>query len=149
MAILTTILTKDVHEGFEVTGSLKTVTEARVYAFSGGFPKGDDWPKKTIHTNLEFAKNCGLPNRAASGAMFEGYLTELMIDSFGEDWLEMGKLSLKFIHIVSPGDTLISKAIVHSKEGEGSELRVTLDVWCENQHSEKVVVGTATGLIRR
>ena len=142
------MLTKDTPEGFEVTGSLKMVSEERVYAFSGGFPKGDDWPKKTIHTNLEFAKNCGLPDRAASGAMFEGYLTELMIDSFGEEWLKMGRMSLKFINIVSPGDTLIPKATVQSREDESSGLRFTLDVWCENQHGEKVVVGTATGLVK-
>jgi acyl dehydratase len=143
------ILTGNTPEGFEITGNLKTVSEERVYAFSGGFPKGEDWPKKNIHTDLEFAKDCGLPDRAASGAMFEGYLIELMIDSLGEDWLRTGKLSLKFIHIVPPGDKLTPKAVVRSRTDDGSGIRFTLDVWCENQNDEKVVVGEASGIIKR
>ncbi|MFC1964501.1 MaoC family dehydratase [Chloroflexota bacterium] len=143
------ILTKYIHEGFEIIGNLKSVTQARINAFSGGFPKGEDWPRKTIHTDLEFAKSCGLPGHTASGAMFEGYLIELMIDSFGEEWLKMGKLNLKFIRIVSPGNTLIPKVVVRSQQEEDSGLRLILDVWCENQHGEKVVVGEASGIIKR
>lgn len=142
------IMPKDTQEGCEVSGNLKTVTEKRVYAFSGGFPKGTDWPKKNIHTDLEFASSCGLPTRAASGAMFQGYLTELMVDLFGESWLTEGKMSLTFIAIVDPGDTLLPKAIVQSKQVEGPAVRFVMEVWCENQHGNKVVVGTATGLVK-
>ena len=141
-------VTKDVPEGHEFPGKLKTVTEERIYAFSGGFPKGPDWPKKNIHTDLEFAKSCGLPTRAASGAMFEGYLTELMIDLFGEEWLRQGRMSLTFIAIVDAGDRLVPKAVVRSRQAEDCGVRFVMDVWCENQQGNKVVVGTATGLIQ-
>ena len=141
-------ITKETQIDSEFQGSLKTVTEERVYAFSGGFPKGKDWPKKTIHTDLEFARSCGLPSQAASGAMFEGYLTELMIDLFGYDWLTYGKMSLKFIAIVDVNDTILPKAIVQSKQAQNSDVIFTMDVWCENQHGNKVVVGTATGTVR-
>ena len=142
-------ITKDTREREEFSGNLKTVTDERVYAFSGGFPRGPEWPIKTIHTDLEFAKSCGLPARAASGAMFEGYLTELMIDLFGEGWLKHGnKMSLKFIAIVDPGDTLLPKAIVRSRQVEDSGVRFVVEVWCENQHGNKVVIGTATGLVQ-
>lgn len=143
-----TIITKETQEGYEVSGNLKTVTEERVYAFSGGFSQDPGYPKKNIHTDLEVAKSCGLPSRAASGAMFEGYLTELMIYLFGENWLTGGKMSLTFIAIVDPGDRLLPKAIVRSRHVEGSGVRCVMDVWCENQHGNKVVVGTATGLLR-
>jgi len=143
-----TIITKETPVGFEVTGNLKTVSQERVFAFSGGSPKGNDWPKKNIHTDLGFAMSCGLPTRAASGAMFEGYLTELMIDLFGEDWLMGGKMNLTFIAIVDAGDTLLPKAAVQSKQEEDSRVRFTLDVWCENQHSKKVVVGNALATVR-
>ena len=138
---------KETQKGSEFQGNLKTVTEERVYAFSGGFPKGKDWPKKNIHTDLEFARSCGLPTRAASGAMFEGYLTELMIDLFGENWLTYGKMSLKFINIVDVNDRLLPKAIVQSKQIQNSNIIFTMEVWCENQHGNRVVVGTATGII--
>ena len=141
------IITKNIPEGHEFSGKLKTVTEERVYAFSGGFPKGKDWPKKTIHTDLDFAKSCGLPTRAASGAMFEGYLTELMIELFGENWLTYGKMSLKFIAIVDVNDTVLPKATVQSKQVQGSDVIFTMEVWCENQHGNKVMVGAATGVV--
>src|SRR4030042_1554682 len=139
------IITKDTQEGSEFSGRVKTVTEERVYAFSGGFPRDTDWPKKNIHTDLEFAKSCGLPTRAASGAMFEGYLTELMIDLLGDGWLTYGKMSLKFIAIVDVNDTILPRAIVQSRQSEDSGVRFLMDVWCENQHGNKVAVGTATG----
>ena len=80
--------------------------------------------------------------------MFEGYLTELMIDLFGEDWLRQGRMSLTFIAIVDAGDRLVPKAVVRSSQIDGSAVRFMMDVWCENQHGSKVVVGTATGLIK-
>lgn len=124
------------------------VAEHEVYAFSTDFLKGKDWPKKNIHTDLEFAESCGLPSRAASGAMFEGYLTELMINLFGVDWLTYGKMSLKFIAIVDVNNTILPKATIQSKQVQNSDIVFTMDVWCENQHGSKVVVGTLTGTVR-
>jgi acyl dehydratase len=140
-------ITKDTQEGNEFSGKLKRVSEERVYAFSGGFPKGPGWPQKNIHTNLEFARRCGLQARNASGSMFESYLTELMIDIFGEDWLKQGKMQLVFIGMVSIGDTLLAKAIIQSKQTDDFGTRFVLDIWCENQQGNKVVVGNATGLM--
>lgn len=142
------VITKDTHEGYEISGSPKTVTEERVYLFSGGLRQELGWPRKNIHTDLEFAKSRGLPTRVASGAMFEGYLTELMIDLFGINWLRDGKMNLTFIAIVNTGDTLVPKAVVQSRRVESSGVRFIMEVWCENQLGKKVVVGTSTGLLR-
>lgn len=142
------IITKDTKAGSEFSGKLKSVTEERVFAFSGGFPKVPEWPRRTIHTNLEFARSCGLPKRTASGAMFEGYLTELMIDLFGEQWMSGGKMTLKFIAIVTPGDTLLPKAIIKAKCREQSGVKFDMEVWCEDQHGNKVVIGAASGFLK-
>jgi len=144
------IITKNTQEGQEFYGSLKTVTEEKVYAFSGGVPQDPGFPKKNVHTDLAFAISCGLPTRAASGAMFEGYFAELMIDLFGEEWLSSGEMSVAFIAIVDVGDELISKAIIQSKQpSEDSGLKFIMQVWCENQRGEKVVVGTAKGSLKK
>ena len=143
-----TIITKDTQEGYEVFGSLKAVTEEKVYAFSGGFPKGPGWPNKNIHTDLECARNSGLTTRIASATMSEGYIVELMIDLFGESWLTEGRMSLKFIAIIAVGDTVLPKAIIRSKQAENSGVRFVMEVWCENQHGNKVVIGTATSLVQ-
>lgn len=142
------IITRNTQEGGQFSGKPKEITEERVYAFSGGFPKGPGWPQKNIHTDVEFARRCGLPARNASGSMFEGYLTELMVDLFGENWLRGGKMQLVFIRMVVIGDTVLPKAIVQSRQEDHSGTRFVLEIWCENQHGDKVAVGTATGSVQ-
>ncbi len=138
---------QDTAVGCEVTGSSKKMTSYRTWLFSGGWPRFDGWPAKNVHTDLAAAQQSGLPTRAASGAMMQGYLYELMIDLFGEGWLERGQLSLKFIRIVDVGDTITARARVSGRLPEASATRFDLEVWCENQRGEHVVVGSGTGWV--
>jgi len=41
------IITGDTQEGHQFSGKPKEITEERVYAFSGGFPKGPGWRNGT------------------------------------------------------------------------------------------------------
>ena len=143
------ILSRITEEGYEVSGEVKTVTSYRTWLFSGGWPRFEGWPAKNVHTDLEFAKKVGLPARAASGAMMQGYLSELMTDMFGEEWLSTGRLlNLKFIRIVDTNDRVVSKGRITSKQEDEGCLRFDLDLWCENQRGEKVVVGNGVGWIK-
>jgi len=141
------VIAPSTSKGTEFAGRAKTVSHERICAFSGGFPKGPDWPKKNIHTDLAFARNCGLSAQAASGAMFEGYLAELMIDLFGLQWLTNGKINLVFVKTVTPGEILTAKALVAEKKPIAAGVEFVLDVWCENGLGDKVVLGTATGYV--
>jgi len=76
-----------------------------------------------------------------------GYLIELLIDLFGENWLSHGKMDLKFIAVVDVGDRLVPKAVIISKESEGPRTKFSLEIWCEDQRGNKVTIGTAMGLI--
>ena len=140
-------ITRDTAVGYEVAGSSKKMTSYRTWLFSGGWPRFDGWPAKNVHTDLAFAQQSGLPTRAASGAMMQGYLCELMVDLFGAGWLEQGQLSLKFIRIVDVGDTITARARVSARRPEAGATRFDLQVWCENQRGEHVVVGTGTGWV--
>lgn len=131
--------------GHTVTGRTKKVTSYRTWLFSGGWPRFDGWPAKNVHTDLDAAQQSGLPTRAASGAMCLGYLTEFLVDLFGEAWLSHGELTSKFIGIVDAGDDIVSKATVTNVEKTKSGVRIFLDVLCENQEGTPVVVGTASG----
>ncbi|MYB76909.1 MAG: MaoC family dehydratase [Chloroflexi bacterium] len=131
--------------GHTVTGRTKKVTSYRTWLFSGGWLRFDGWPAKNVHTDLAAARRSGLPTRAASGAMCLGYLTELLVDLFGEAWLSHGELTSKFIGIVDAGDDIVSKATVTNVEKTKSGVRIFLDVLCENQDGTPVVVGTASG----
>ncbi len=139
------LFTHDTPVGHTVTGRKKKVTSYRTWLFSGGWPRFDGWPAKNVHTDLAAAQQSGLPARAASGAMCLGYLTELLVDVFGEAWLTYGELTSKFIGIIDAGDDIVSKARVTDVAETESGVHVSLDVWCENQDGTPVVVGTATG----
>lgn len=141
------VITKETKEGEKFIGKIRTITQERLNYFSGGFPKGPDWPAKNIHTDLQTAKKAGLKCVAASGAMFEGHLIDLMVDLFGERWLTYGAMSLSFINIMDRDDTLLPKAVVKAKKSLISQIEFTLEICCENQHGMKVVVGTGRGVI--
>ena len=120
--------------GDEVEGRTKAVTLERMRAFSG-------WPNKNIHTDEETARSCGLPSPIASATMYMGYVTELLLNSFGEAWIEGGRLELAFVKIVAAGDELRARGKVVGEDEGG----VKLEVWCETQRGEPVAAGTAWG----
>jgi acyl dehydratase len=132
--------------GEAFVGKPKTVSWERLWAFSGGAFTNAGWPRKNVHTDLEFAQSCGLPYVAASGTQFQGYVVELMIDLFGFAWLSHGTMDVKFINIVDAGDTLVAKAEVQSKEALDGGQRFIMDVCCENQNGSQVLVGSTTGV---
>jgi len=140
------MITKDTLIDTKFTGKPKKMTWERIWTFSGGALDTPGWPKKNIHTDLEFAKRMGLSMVYVSATQYLGHLAELMIDIFGDKWLSGGKTSeLKFIKPVTEGDTIQSKARVKSKEKKGQIIEYTLDVWCENQNGDNVLEGIAIG----
>ncbi|HBE44894.1 MAG TPA: hypothetical protein DDW17_05420 [Deltaproteobacteria bacterium] len=140
-------ITKDTEIGQEFAGKPKKMIWERVWTFSGGVFTSQGWPKKNLHTDIEFAQNLGLPTVGVSATQYLGHMAELMIDLFGEAWLNHGRMSnVKFIKLVVDGDMLVSKAKVVGKEQEGSTVKYVLDIYVENQNHDKVLVGTATGI---
>ena len=142
-----TTITSDAAVGHEITGRAKTVTSLRTWLFSGGWPPGDGWPNKNIHTDLDFARSCGLTARNAAGAMIEGYVSELMIDLFGPDWLSSGSYKVKFIRTVDVGDRVTTMSRIIARRPDGNMTAFEVELWCENQHGDKVMVGSGTGRI--
>lgn len=142
------MITERTSVGQEFSGKPKRQAWERIAAFSGGSFDTPSWPKKNIHTDLEFARSMGLSTVYVSATQYLGYLTELMVDLFGEGWLSGGKThELKFIKPVAEGDTIWAKARVQSRAEDESVVSYTLDVWCENQNGDSVLVGTATGAV--
>ena len=144
---MTTVKT-DTAEGHQITGRTKTVTSLRTWLFSGGWPPHDGWPAKNIHTDLEFARSCGLEARNAAGAMMEGYVSELMIDMFGHGWFSSGSYKIKFIHTVDIGDMITPRARITARRADGNAMTFEVELWCENQNGDKVAVGSGSGQIQ-
>ena len=128
-----------------VSGNANLVTSYRTWQFSGGWPPGDGWPSKNVHTDDEFARKCGLPGRAASGAMVQGCVVDFLADIFGVEWLGNGSFNLKFVAPVQIGDSVVLRARCSDTRDEGGRTRVDVELVCENQSGEAVAVGTAVG----
>lgn len=116
---------------------------ARILAFSGGSFAGPNWPARNLHTDIAKAREAGLPGLIASGTQTEGLLVEMLIGLFGEAWLHRGELEIKFPRSVLVDDTVRCRAVLQAIERQGDGDRYQLDVWCENQAGDKVIIGTA------
>lgn len=131
----------------EFVGKPKKVSFARILAFSGGALTLANWPRKNHHTDLEFAKSIGLQTPCVSATQYMGHTISLLLQVFGEGWLQNGKLDVKFMRVVPPDETLQAKAIVKSERGAADAAELELEVWVENQAGQKVLGGTATGRV--
>ena len=137
-------ITAELKEGETFSSPPYTLSIERLLAFSGG-PIGDpDWPAKNLHTDMAKAKHAGLSAPIASGIQYEGYLIRLLTDAFGEAWFTGGSLQVKYPKPVLADETVRAWFRVAAKEPAKRAVLFKLDVWCENQRGEKVLVGTAT-----
>ena len=128
-----------------VAGNTTLVSSYRTWQFSGGWPPDAAWPAKNVHTDDESARMCGLPGRAASGAMVQGYVLDFLADIFGVEWLENGSFNLKFVAPVQIGDSVVPRARCSGTRDEGGRTRCDVELVCENQSGDPVAVGEAVG----
>jgi acyl dehydratase len=63
---------------------------------------------------------------------------------FGPAWLSNGILDIKIVNSVYVGDTVRAKATLQERHDETEIVAFVLDVWCENQHGDTVIAGTAS-----
>jgi acyl dehydratase len=94
----------------------------------------------------DVGKETGLGGALVQGGQLVAYLNQMMTINFGEDYLRGGDISVSFIKPVRPGDVIAAKGLVQAIHSEGVRLRVTCEVWLENQGGEKTTVGTASAL---
>ena len=105
------------------------------------------WSSRNIHTDWEIAIKGGLPAPIAQGLMSHAYLCEMLTRFFGKNWLQGGKIDVKFIRYTLPGDVVTTRGVVKEKTEEGSAVRFNCEIWCESLSGEKTVVGTASCLV--
>lgn len=108
------------------------------------FKRGSE---KTIHTDYEAAAKEGLPAPVAVGPQVAALTFRQLRMCFGSGWIVGGKYDITFRKPVFVTDFCVARARVTKIEGEGDKLRVHCDVWVENQKRDKVIVGTASGLV--
>ena len=135
------IARKNMEVGQKLPPLKKDVTFENIRLFSM-------WSNRNIHTDWEIAIKGGLPAPIAQGLMSHAYLAEMLTQFFGKNWLQGGKIDVKFIRFTLPGDVVTVGGVVREKIEEGAAVRFNCDVWCESLSGEKTVVGTASALVQ-
>ena len=131
------VITKDVAAGH----ALPTVSKKfRLEDFKRG-------SEKTIHTDYEAAAKEGLPAPVAIGPQVAALTFRQLRLCFGQGWIVGGKYDLTFRKPVFVTDFCVARGVVTGTDQEGDKLRVHCEVWVENQKGDKVIAGTASGLI--
>ena len=107
-------------------------------AFSG--------PSRNYHTDREMARALGFPDIVVQGMMSVCFVSELMTLRFGAGWHHGGKLDVRLVNVVWPGDAITTTGQVREVVPEGRRRRVVLDVWCEKADGTVTIIGTASAL---
>lgn len=126
--------------GFELEPVVKKVTLDKVRLYTG-------WPQsRSYHNDYAEAHRKGLDEPILLGNQILDYIFELLIKFFGQGYLG-GNLSVQLIRQMHADDEITTRGIIQKREVEGDALRLILDISCENQFGEKVIFGTASGLV--
>ncbi len=131
--------------GFEIDPVVWTITREKIAVYSRYVFNGRD--TRNIHTDDEVAKRAGLPRAVAQGRYPISYLSERAMAFFGRGWACGGKIDVVLVKLIFPGDTITVRGVIREKVPEGSNTRLVLDIWLENQDGVRVTTGTASGVV--
>jgi 3-hydroxybutyryl-CoA dehydratase len=101
------------------------------------FP-GRRGPVHNHHTDPDIARQLGLPGTVAQALHYCGYISEMLFDRWGHDWLTRGDIEMAFLKPVYAGDEV--QIAVESVDGDGTGPVI---VNCRNQRGELVATGSA------
>jgi len=102
---------------------------------------------KSIHRD-DYTQSRGYAGALMSSYVLCGYMSEIMVNSFGEHYIKGGKISIKFFGGgVQNGDKITVKGTVSDKVKEDRGTRVVCDIWMEKNDGRKVVAGRASALL--
>lgn len=135
---------KDAAAGDVLSGRTRTLSLARILAFSGGLFDEANWPDVNLHTNAERARQAGLPDIIASGTQSEGMLIGFLISVCGQVWHRSGRLELKFVKPIMVGETVTPKVRLLESISESGGVRLNFEAWCETGKGEVPITGNAS-----
>ena len=117
----------------------RTITHAMCEAFSG--------PVKNYHTDAEMARALGFPDIVVQGMMSVCFVADVLTKRFGVGFLAGGKLDVRLVNVVWPGDAITSGVAIHEIVPEGSRRRAMVDVWCGKGDGTVTVIGTGSAIV--
>ena len=135
-------MTKEVQIGEELLSLEKEITQDKINKYADCA-----FDFNPIHVDPEYAKDTPFKGTIAHGLYVLSFASEMMTRRFGEGWLRGGKLEVRWLGPIRPGDRITVKAKpVDRKIIDGKGYDVYDLVW-ENQKKEKVLVGFASAQV--
>ena len=101
-----------------------------------------------VHLDAEFASHSTFGRIVVHGMLVLAFISEMLTKEFGRDWLDSGRLKVRFRAPVYPGDQVVTfgevKGITNSEDGN----KVNCTVGCRKVDGEDVITGEASLLVR-
>jgi len=136
-------LAVDLKVGASLPELKRKVTQADISLYARA--SGDYNP---IHIDPEFARKTPLGGTIAHGMLILAYVSEMLTDAFGMNWLESGKLDIRFKSPARPEDTITVSGVIASVTDDGGAKLVKIEIDCHNQKGEAVIAGEASVRIK-
>ena len=125
-------------EGDSIELNPRRITHTMCEAFSG--------PVKNYHTDREMARALGFPDIVVQGMMSVCFVADLLTKHFGVGFLAAGKLDVRLVNVVWPGDVISTQGRVREVIQEGSRRRAYADVWCAKEDGTVTIIGTGSAI---
>jgi len=126
----------EICEGKTLPSVVKHITQEKINLYAQA--SGDFNP---IHVDEAFAAKTPLGGTIAHGMLILAYVSEMMTQAFGKNWVSNGKLSIRFKAPARPGDTVTVRGKIASIEDREGVSSVNCSIECGNQKDETIITG--------
>ena len=126
-------------EGEALRSVTKQITQEAISEYA--VASGDMNP---IHVDQEFAARSQFGGTIAHGMMVAASVSEMMSAEFGMDWIESGRLKLRFRVPIYPGSEVIAYGQVKRVRAADGGSEIVCSVGVRNESGEESVTGEAT-----
>jgi acyl dehydratase len=128
----------ELKEGASLPKVKKNIVQGNINLYAKA--SGDFNP---IHIDAEYARKTPLGGTVAHGMLILAYLSQMMTDAFGHNWLLGGRLNVRFRAPARPGDVITISGNIRKIEKEDGYQMIDCNVLCSNQNDEPVITGDA------
>ena len=128
----------DLTEGMNLPEIKKHITQEKINLYAEA---SQDF--NPVHIDEDFARKTPLGGTIAHGMLILAYVSQMMTDAFGRNWLVGGKLNVRFKDPARPGDTLTVSGKITKLEKNDEQTAIHCNVLCNNQKGELIITGEA------
>ena len=116
----------------------KTISQDQLVRYAHA--SGDHNP---LHLDHEFAAASEFKGIIAHGMLTLAFISEMLTLEFGRDWIESGRLKVKFKGPAYPGQTVKTWGTVVKEEQKAQRRTLECVVGLSNSEGEELLTGTA------